>query len=143
MLLLEESGTVTSIAEPYFESSRCAYLDNYDEVSAVSLNLTLVDMGGVFLVLSIFVGVSLLSWVCRRSPPAKAFWRGYYARRKERRASEKVLKVCSRRSYTRYHYLDHGFDMLDSDLPLCGMLRRICTVPIHPTGNTGYVGHAD
>ena len=84
---------LTEISEPYFDSSRCAYLDSYEEAGSSSLNLTLVDMGGVFLILAMFVGVSLVSWACRMSPPAIVFWEGYYARRKERRALQKAQKV--------------------------------------------------
>eukprot|EP00904_Undaria_pinnatifida_P014240 jgi/Undpi1/9947/HiC_scaffold_28.g12401.m1 len=84
LLELEEEGILEDIAEPYFDSSVCAYLEEYEEQNISSQNLTLVDMGGVFLVLFIFVVVSLVSWLFRRSPPAKKKWKEYYDRREER-----------------------------------------------------------
>ena len=86
MLTLETNGILANISESYFDSSRCA-VPEHEEISPSSINLTLVDMGGVFLILTMFVAVSLVSWACRRSPPAKTFWK------RRRRASEKVLKV--------------------------------------------------
>lgn len=94
LLELEEEGILEDIAEPYFDSSVCAYLEEYEEQNISSQNLTLVDMGGVFLVLFIFVVVSLVSWLFRRSPPAKKKWKEYYDRREERYyANLEAMKV--------------------------------------------------
>lgn len=87
---MSEDGSLESITEPYFDSSRCAYLEDYDDASADSQNLTLVDMGGVFLVLGIFVAFSVVVWIFRRSPPAKIMWRRYFARREAIAPAKKV-----------------------------------------------------
>ncbi len=85
MLELEEDGTFTKISEPYFDSSRCAYLEAYEDASATSQNLTLFDLAGVFLVLGLFAGASFVLWLFRRSPAAKRRWAAYHKRREEER----------------------------------------------------------
>lgn len=87
--MLEEDGILSEISEPYFDSSRCAYLDAYEAAGTSSQNLTLVDMGGVFLVLGMFVGVSTVLWVCRRSPPSKRI-RKWFCGMREKRKTDKV-----------------------------------------------------
>eukprot|EP00752_Nemacystus_decipiens_P004321 g3946.t1 len=89
MLELQEDGVITEIAEHYFDSSRCAYLEAYEDASATSQNLTLVDLGGVFLVLGIFVAVSLLVWAFRRSPPAKKRWSAYHEHQGRRKSLQR------------------------------------------------------
>ena len=83
MLELQEDGTFLSISAPYFDSSRCAYLEAYEDASATSQNLTLLDLAGVFLVLGVFVGVSFVLWLFRRSPPAKRRRAAYYKRHRD------------------------------------------------------------
>lgn len=85
MLDLQEDGTFTEISELYFDSSRCAYLEAYEDASATSQNLTLFDLAGVFLVLGIFAGVSFVLWLFRRSPPAKRRRAAYRKRLEEER----------------------------------------------------------
>lgn len=89
MLKLQEDGTITEISEAYFDSSRCAYLEAYEDASAVSQNLTLTDLAGVFMVLGIFVALSLVVWTFRRSPPAKKGWSAYH----EQQEKKKSLQV--------------------------------------------------
>eukprot|EP00904_Undaria_pinnatifida_P014241 jgi/Undpi1/9948/HiC_scaffold_28.g12402.m1 len=88
MLVLQEDGTLAAINEPYFDSSRCAYLEAYEEASSASQNLTLVDMGGVFLVLGIFVSVSTLLWVFRRFPSAKTGRKWFFGVRDRQKAKK-------------------------------------------------------
>lgn len=90
MLVLHEDGTMAEITEPYFSSSRCAYLKAYEDASTSSQNLTLIDMGGVFLILGLFVAVSIVLWMCRHSSPAKEMWEWSHTLR-ERREFEKVV----------------------------------------------------
>lgn len=90
MLELQEDGIITEISEEYFDSSRCAYLEAYQDASATSQNLTLTDLAGVFLVLGIFVAASLVMWIFRRSPPAKKRWSAYYEQQEERKRSSQV-----------------------------------------------------
>lgn len=95
MLVLQEDGTLAAINEPYFDSSRCAYLEAYEEASSASQNLTLVDMGGVFLVLGIFVSVSTLLWVFRRFPSAKTGRKWFFGVRDRQKAKKVKCSTCS------------------------------------------------
>lgn len=97
MLDLQESGVFENIAAPYFDSSRCAYLEEYDDARASSQNLTLVDMAGVFMILGVFVLVSLVMWTFRRSPPAKRRWSAFEEGQTKRRV---IKKVCIYYIYT-------------------------------------------
>ena len=90
MLELEEAGVMTAISAPYLDSSRCAYLEAYEEDNSASQNLTLIDMGGVFLVLGVFVALSIALWTCRHSPPARKMRKWSHARLGVRKF-EKVL----------------------------------------------------
>ncbi|CAB1099788.1 unnamed protein product [Ectocarpus sp. CCAP 1310/34] len=71
LLELEEDGTLAEIADPYFDTSRCAYLEDYENASSTSQNLKLVDLAGVFLILMMFMAVSLVVWVFRKPFQAK------------------------------------------------------------------------
>lgn len=73
-LALIENGGVTAITDPYFDTSRCTYLENFNDASSSSHNLSLIDLGGVFLVLGMFVGLSLIVWVFRKALSAKKRW---------------------------------------------------------------------
>ena len=107
---MRESGTLAEIIDHYLDSSRCALLESYKDANSSPKNLTLVDMGGVFFILASFVAVSLLSWLVRRSPPAKKAWKWFCARRKSRHCdrleADKVLRtyvtkvLCGAVSYT-------------------------------------------
>ncbi|CBJ28350.1 conserved unknown protein [Ectocarpus siliculosus] len=87
MLELEEEGTLADITEPYFDTSRCAYLEDYEGASSTSQNLKLVDLAGVFLILTMFMAASLVVWVFRKSFQAKKKWSAYRVEQKERRQS--------------------------------------------------------
>ncbi|CAM9520631.1 unnamed protein product [Ascophyllum nodosum] len=88
LLDLQERNVIADIAAPYFDESRCDYLEDYAKNSIIDQNITLVDLGGVFLVLGIFVGVSLVVWLFRRSQPAKS-------RRKARNKGIESREDCS------------------------------------------------
>eukprot|EP00903_Cladosiphon_okamuranus_P014086 g13093.t1 len=97
MLELQEDGIITKISERYFDTSRCAYLEAYEDASATSQNLTLFELAGVFMVLGMFVVASLIAWVFRKGrPEAKRRWSDYrehQERRKSLREEEPVGNV--------------------------------------------------
>lgn len=92
LISIVEDGTLEAIANPYFDSSRCAYLASYESAAVESSqNLTLVDMGGVFLILGLFAAASLVTWIFHGSPPANWVWRRFFPAGKReaiQRASE-------------------------------------------------------
>lgn len=87
-----QDGIIDEISQPYFDDSHCVKVQDYEVVDASEQNVTLVDVGGVFLILGMFVVLSFLLWLFRRSPPAKKQWKRYSkAREKRRRSSIKVI----------------------------------------------------
>lgn len=75
---MTEDGSIQAIADPYFDSSRCAYLASVDSTTVDKQNLNLVDLGGVFLVLGLFIGASFVTWIVRESPPARLVWKRFF-----------------------------------------------------------------
>ena len=91
VLEAERDGIINEIAEPYFDISQCAGVQAHEAVSASEQNITLMDVGGVFLILGIFVGISLVLWIFRRSPPAKKQRKKYHERQDKRQESSKQV----------------------------------------------------
>ncbi|CAM9520701.1 unnamed protein product [Ascophyllum nodosum] len=93
VLEAERDGIINEIAEPYFDISQCAGVQAHEAVSASEQNITLMDVGGVFLILGIFVGISLVLWIFRRSPPAKKQRKKYHERQDKRQESSKQTEL--------------------------------------------------
>lgn len=75
-LELREDGTLDAEVELFLDSdSPCV---STAEAEADQSNMSVGDVSGVFVVLGLFVGLSLCSWCARRSPVAK----GVRARRR-------------------------------------------------------------
>lgn len=83
------------ITAPYFDSSRCAYLEEYEDASASSQNLTLVDLAGVFMILGMFILVSVVLWMFRQTPVAKQLNMSYDDDEGGQEANgQQSMKVC-------------------------------------------------
>lgn len=68
-LRLREDGTLAEQAAIYLGAGgTCPQTDGEADGST---NMTIGDVSGVFMVLGMFIGLSVISWCMRRSPPAK------------------------------------------------------------------------
>lgn len=97
ILDMTEDGSLEAIADPFFDSSRCAFLKSYESSTVDTHNLNLVDLGGVFLILGLFMGASFVIWIVRGSPPARWAWGRFFRwwRPAGPVRSEKVRPTCT------------------------------------------------
>lgn len=78
---LREDGSIAGFGEKYFDTSTCKTGGAEAGDSTYNKNLSAMDLAGVFLVLLLFFGASLMLWLCRRSSTSKRIRRHYSARR--------------------------------------------------------------